>query len=349
MTESTQIAIYQGVNIEQAAYMAAFSQPDGLQSIIAQITEQAQAQADGLDASTAASRKKLASIAYSVAQAKTGIDGEGKNLVAEAKAKIKVVDDNRKAVRDQLDQLRDTIRQPVTEFEEAEKAREAAIADAVSTLKMLASATGMDGTMLTAEQLRLRREQAKESLLSNVPQISAAAAATVNFLDAAIVSADERQRQQAEIERLQKEEATRKQADRDAAIAAAAAEQAKAAAEAKAKAEKEAAERARIEAEIRAEEAEKKAKEAAERAEAEKQAAVEAERQRLEAERQRQQQEADAKAAEEAARAADIENQRAVNRSILAEMIACGIPEAAAKAFLLKAVKGQIANLQINY
>lgn len=342
MTESTQIAIYDGVNIEQAAYMAAFSQPDGLQSIIAQITEQAQAQADGLDASTAASRKKLASIAYSVAQAKTGIDGEGKNLVAEAKAKIKVVDDNRKSVRDQLDQLRDTIRQPVTEFEDAEKAREAAIADAVNTLKMLASATSMDGTMLTAEQLRLRRERAKESLLSDETQIAAAAATTVNFLDAAILSADERERQQAEIERLQKEEADRKQAERDAAIAAAAAEQAKAAAEAKAKAEKEAAERARIEAEIRAAAAEKAVKEAEERAEAEKQAAVDAER-------QRQQQEADAKAAEEAARAADIENQRAVNRSILAEMIACGIPEAAAKAFLLKAVKGQIANLKIYY
>ena len=97
MTEQSQIALYQGVNVEKAAYMAAFSQAGGLQSIIDQITQQAHDQAKGLDASTAANRKKLASIAYSVAQAKTGIDGEGKDLVSEAKAKIKVVDDNRKA------------------------------------------------------------------------------------------------------------------------------------------------------------------------------------------------------------------------------------------------------------
>ena len=141
MTEqSQQIALYQGVNVEKAAYMAAFSQAGGLQSIIDQITQQAHEQAKGLDASTAANRKKLASIAYSVAQAKTGIDGEGKDLVSEAKAKIKVVDDNRKAVRDKLDTLRDTIRQPVTDYEQAEQARLAAIQAVLDQLDTLASA-----------------------------------------------------------------------------------------------------------------------------------------------------------------------------------------------------------------
>ena len=106
MTEqSQQIALYQGVNVEKAAYMAAFSQAGGLQSIIDQITLQAHEQAKGLDASTPSSRKELASIAYSVAKAKTGIDGEGKDLVAEAKRKIQVVDNNRKQVRDALDKL----------------------------------------------------------------------------------------------------------------------------------------------------------------------------------------------------------------------------------------------------
>ena len=50
MTEQTQVALYQGVNIEQAAYIAAFSQPQGLQAIIDQITLQAHEQAKGLDA-----------------------------------------------------------------------------------------------------------------------------------------------------------------------------------------------------------------------------------------------------------------------------------------------------------
>ena len=210
MTEqSQQIALYQGVNVEKAAYMAAFSQAGGLQSIIDQITQQAHEQAKGLDASTAANRKKLASIAYSVAQAKTGIDGEGKDLVSEAKAKIKVVDDNRKAVRDKLDTLRDTIRQPVTDYEQAEQAER----------------------------------------------------------------------------------------DKQAAI---------------------------------------------DRAEAEKQSAVQAERLRIEAE---------AAQAEKAAaeRAANVENQRKVNRSVMAAMLECGIEEEAAKAFLIKVVQGKVPHLKITY
>ena len=164
MTEqSQQIALYQGVNVEKAAYMAAFSQAGGLQSIIEQITQQAHEQAKGLDASTAANRKKLASIAYSVAQAKTGIDGEGKDLVSEAKAKIKVVDDNRKAVRDKLDTLRDTIRQPVTDYEQAEQARLAAIQAVLDQLDTLASANDSDGRRIEAESAQAEKAAAERA------------------------------------------------------------------------------------------------------------------------------------------------------------------------------------------
>ena len=178
MTEqSQQIALYQGVNVEKAAYMAAFSQAGGLQSIIDQITLQAHEQAKGLDASTAANRKKLASIAYSVAQAKTGIDGEGKDLVSEAKAKIKVVDDNRKAVRDKLDTLRDTIRQPVTDYEQAEQARLAAIQAVLDQLDTLASANDSDGQRLSAEQLHMRKHQAADLAKNDYGDMAADVAA----------------------------------------------------------------------------------------------------------------------------------------------------------------------------
>ena len=39
MTEQSQIALYQGVNVEKAAYMEAFSQAGGLQSINEQINQ----------------------------------------------------------------------------------------------------------------------------------------------------------------------------------------------------------------------------------------------------------------------------------------------------------------------
>ena len=347
MTEqSQQIALYQGVNVEKAAYMAAFSQAGGLQSIIDQITLQAKEQAKGLDASTAANRKKLASIAYSVAQAKTGIDGEGKDLVSEAKAKIKVVDDNRKAVRDKLDTLRDTIRQPVTDYEQAEQERLAAIQAVLDQLDTLASANDSDGLRLSAEQLHMRKHQAaalaKNDYGDMAADVAAKAESTLKYLDTAIAAAEEYEQQQAEIERMRTEQAAREQADHEAKIAAEAAEKARAEAEAKAKAEREASERARIEAQLKAEQAERDKQAAIDRAEAEKQAAVQAERLRIEAEA------AQAEKAE-AERAANVENQRKVNRAVLAAMLECGIEEEAAKAFLIKVVQGKVPHLKITY
>ena len=347
MTEqSQQIALYQGVNVEKAAYMAAFSQAGGLQSIIDQITQQAHEQAKGLDASTAANRKKLASIAYSVAQAKTGIDGEGKDLVSEAKAKIKVVDDNRKSVRDKLDTLRDTIRQPVTDYEQAEQARLAAIQAVLDQLDTLASANDSDGLRLSAEQLHMRKHQAaalaKNDYGDMAADVAAKAESTLKYLDTAIAAAEEYEQQQAEIERMRTEQAAREQADHEAKIAAEAAEKARAEAEAKAKAEREASERARIEAQLKAEQAERDKQAAIDRAEAEKQAAVQAERLRIEAEA------AQAEKAE-AERAANVENQRKGNRSVMAAMLECGIEEEAAKAFLIKAIQGKVPHLKITY
>ena len=347
MTEqSQQIALYQGVNVEKAAYMAAFSQAGGLQSIIDQITQQAYEQAKGLDASTAANRKKLASIAYSVAQAKTGIDGEGKDLVSAAKAKIKVVDDNRKAVRDKLDTLRDTIRQPVTDYEQAEQERLAAIQAVLDQLDTLASANDSDGLRLSAEQLHMRKHQAaalaKNDYGDMAADVAAKAESTLKYLDTAIAAAEEYEQQQAEIERMRTEQAAREQADHEAKIAAEAAEKARAEAEAKAKAEREASERARIEAQLRAEQAERDKQAAINGAEAEKQAAVQAERLRIEAEA------AQAEKAE-AERAANVENQRKVNRTVMAAMLECGIEEEAAKAFLIKAIQGKVPHLKITY
>ena len=346
MTEQSQIALYQGVNVEKAAYMAAFSQAGGLQSIIDQITQQAHEQAKGLDASTAANRKKLASIAYGVAQAKTGIDGEGKDLVSAAKAKIKVVDDNRKAVRDKLDTLRDTIRQPVTDYEQAEQARLAAIQAVLDQLDTLASANDSDGLRLSAEQLHMRKHQAatlaKNDYGDMATDVAAKAESTLKYLDTAIAAAEEYEQQQAEIERMRTEQAAREQADHEAKIAAEAAEKARAEAEAKAKAEREASERARIEAQLKAEQAERDKQAAIDRAEAEKQAAVQAERRRIEAES------AQAEKAE-AERAANVEHRREVNRKILAAMLECGIEEEAAKAFLIKGVKGKVPHLKITY
>ena len=213
-------------------------------------------------------------------------------------------------------------------------------------LDTLASANDSDGQRLSAEQLHMRKHQAaalaKNDYGDMAADVAAKAESTLKYLDTAIAAAEEYEQQQAEIERMRTEQAAREQADHEAKIAAEAAEKARAEAEAKAKAEREASERARIEAQLKAEQAERDKQAAIDRAEAEKQAAVQAERLRIESE---------AAQAEKAAaeRAANVENQRKVNRSVMAAMLECGIEEEAAKAFLIKVVQGKVPHLKINY
>lgn len=340
---NTAIALYQGVEVQQAAYMAAFSQPDGMDDIIRQICEQAQTQAAeiGADMEKAADRKKLASVAYAVSKAKTAIDGTGKDLVAEAKAKIKVVDDNRKKVRDELDALRDRIRQPVTEWEEAEKAKQAEIDGLIAEIAAAAQSSD-NGERLTAAQLQQRLESISQYSGHENDAVRSKAADSIKFLQDAVIAAEQYEAQQAEIARLQAEQQVREQAERDARITAEAAERAKAEAEAKTRAEQEAAQRAKWEAEQKAANAEREKQAALDRIEQEKAAAAEAERQRIEAE-------ARAEAEAEAARAADIEHRRTINRAVYAVMLECGMDEAAAQAFLLRLQNNEVPHLKILY
>lgn len=344
MTTNTQIALYQGVEVEQAVYMAAFSQENGLQEIINQITQQAKAQAVELsgDINIKKNRTALSSLARTVASAKVSIDDTGKSLVEDAKAKIKIVDNNRKNVRDSLDALRDEIRKPVTDWEEAKKAEEAAIEAEKALIKTLSQAIDENGNRKNSIQLREDFEKISQRIQSDNADIQAAAKDALNQLEQHIQAAEQYEAQQAEIARLEAEKAAREKAEYEAKIAAEAAEKAKREAEAKAQAERELAERAKIEAQMKAEAAEREKQAMQERMEAEKKAAAEAERMRIEAE-QREIQEAEAKLAQ------DIEYKRQINREIYNVMISCEIEEVAAKAFLLKLQNGEVPHLKICY
>ena len=69
------------------------------------------------DVSTDKGRKAIASMAYRVAQSKTYIESHGKELAAELKELPKLVDSNRKYVKDFLDALKDKVRKPLDEWE----------------------------------------------------------------------------------------------------------------------------------------------------------------------------------------------------------------------------------------
>jgi len=95
----------------------------GLDPLLEAVEQEALALSFDADPNTKKGQALLKSTARKVASSKTAIDAVGKEYVAEAKAKIKSVDQERKRARDFLDDLRDKIRQPVTDIENLEKAR----------------------------------------------------------------------------------------------------------------------------------------------------------------------------------------------------------------------------------
>lgn len=86
------------------------------------------------DATTEQGRKDIKSLARKVASTKTAIDDIGKEYVAGIKAEAKVIDAERKRLRDELDALRDEIKAPVVAYENIEKERVAKINERINDI-----------------------------------------------------------------------------------------------------------------------------------------------------------------------------------------------------------------------
>lgn len=116
----------------QDANPATLFAPGGLDPILDAIEREARSLVP--DISTAKGRKEVASNAAKVAKAKTYLDDIGKSYVAELKDLPRKIDAARKGMRDRLDALKDEVRRPLTEYEQAEAARVTQIKDALSEI-----------------------------------------------------------------------------------------------------------------------------------------------------------------------------------------------------------------------
>lgn len=325
--------------------------PGGVEAIISKL--ETEVRAVKTDMSTEAGRKEIASIAYKVARSKTALDDMGKDLVAGIKAQASKIDAERRVIRDRLDALKDEVRKPLTDWEQAEKDRvamhEQALASITQYLAFAPTAsTGELRTFLDEIGLIAQRDW---------QEFAARATGTIDEVRAqltkALAGAEKREAEAAELEKFRAEQAARAQAEREARIAEEAATKARAEMGAKAKREAEetalAAERERIrverekaEAIARAERAERDAKEAAERAERDRLAAVEAERKRA----------ADAAAketADAAKREANKKHQAKINNAAVSALVAGGVSEDAAKLAVTLIAKRMIPAITIAY
>ena len=107
--------------INETSLAAVYATKQGADEIIDRI--RAAAMAEAQDLTTAAGRKRVASVAYRVAQSKTAIDDQGKKLGEAAKKQVDAINATRKRLRDGLDALRDEVRAPLSDWEAKEAHR----------------------------------------------------------------------------------------------------------------------------------------------------------------------------------------------------------------------------------
>ena len=194
MSEVTDLVV-----IEKANAMTVFQSADQIEEILQKVEREVMSFVP--DITTAKGRKEIASLAYKVAQTKTYLDGLGKDLVAELKEIPKLIDANRKTVRDRLDELKAKARQPLTDYEE-EQARIKAEEEAK------AAAERAERERIEAEQ-RAQRE-AKEAAERAQREAKEAAERAEREKQAAIEA--ERRKAQEEAERIRREAEQREQA-----------------------------------------------------------------------------------------------------------------------------------------
>jgi colicin import membrane protein len=102
------------------------------------------------DMDTSKGRDEIRSLAAKVSRTKTGLDELGKEFTAALKKQTGAVDGQRKLIRDRLDVLRDTVRAPLTAFEEVEADR---IANHEGALVRAAQAATFNSPTATLSQI----------------------------------------------------------------------------------------------------------------------------------------------------------------------------------------------------
>ena len=306
------------------------------------------------DLSTAKGRARIASLAAQVSRSKTAVEKPGRDYLKRLKEQPKVVEAELRRFVTECDQLRDEVRRPLTEWEDAEKSRTEALQQRLVDLRSLADVTDTAGNYLPSADIQARIQEAKSVVLDECWQERTAEAvvakdSTIQQLEASLAVAQKREHEAAELERLRKEAEEKARLEREEAIRREAAEQARRDAEAKAQAEIDAAVRREAEARAATERTEREAKAAAEKAEQEKNDAIAAERRRQEEAETARLAEQKRIADEEARRAADKEHRRAINRQAIADLIESGLPQEMAEKALIAIVSGKVSAVSIKY
>lgn len=240
------------------------------------------------DLKTAKGRARIASLAATVSKSKAAVEKPGRDYLKRLKEMPKVVEAELREFVTKMDSLRDTTRQPLTDWENAEQARKDRHVDAVQAIADFA----LDLSDVTAAEL-LESIASVEAVKmgEHWEEFEADAARTkdqvLDKLRTTLAARQKYETEQAELIRLRAETEAQAQRERDAQIVREAEERARREAEQRAQAERDAAAKREAEAKAAADRRELELKLAAEQSE---RAAAQAAREKIEAEQRAAQQ-----------------------------------------------------------
>jgi hypothetical protein len=311
------------------------------------------------DLTTRKGRERVASLAAQVSRSKTAVEKPGREYLKRIKELPKAIEAELRDFVQQMDSLRDEVRKPLTEWEEAEEAR---VADHQASLDHLRNTETEGATAAMIKSLIADMEAEEigaewEEFEAEAHRVKAASLAT---LREALAKREKYEAEQAELERLRAEAAAREQKEREERIAREAAEAERLAAERRAQEERDAANRREAEAKAAAERRELELRLAAEQAEREKveaqQRAEMAERKAIDdallavaEERKRQADEQARIKAEAEAREADRAHKGAVLKAAKEAVMTCGITEDQAREVIKLIAAGGVPRVCISY
>lgn len=364
MSKNTELAV---VPPKETA-LAVFSAEKGLEPWLQKIRDEVRAFVP--DTSTAKGRAAIASIAFKVAKSRTALDDAGKKLVAELKEVPKLIDAERKRMRESLEALQEEVRRPLNEWQAAEDARVAQHQAVIKHIENTDTA-GMSAALIGAKIQDLDSCEINQELEEFEADAHRAKAASLIILRQAMQDQEKLEAEQAELIKLRAEKEAQEQKDRETRIAQEAADKARIETEQKAQRERDAeakrvadekvaAEKresdlrlAAAESERKAEQAKREQIESEQRAERERKEAAERQDKAVEEARIAERRRADEAAAEivrqQDARAADTAHKSKVMGAAKVAIMSMNVTEDLAKALVMKIYRGEVPNITINF
>lgn len=337
---SKELIVHQKKELEEL-----YSQENGLQPVIDRIKEVAKD--FEYDLTTTKGRNLVKSQARAVSSSKKYLTDLGMQLTAEWREKTAKVNATKKEIIKQLDELRDEIRKPLTDLENAEKEALLKLQTKLQEIEEVPFKYSIDTELgdLQARLAELEQVEIEEGNWGDLEfKAFKAKELSVKHLRSCIESRIKRDEEQAELQKLREQNAKleqerkereererleREEKERKEREAKEAEERKKAEEERVAKAKKEAEEKAErekqeaIEKEKRErEEAEKRAKEAQERAERLEREQKEREEREAREKKEREEAEAKAKAEAEAKQKAYEEKQEQIKKEVIGKITA---------------------------